>query len=121
MKKRSIALMVATLLSTAYAIYLFVYFIGGTAAAEGAEAIGGAIATALVTPHAIMFLIGAVFGWLGVLCKKVWAALVAAILYSVGTLLFLAYAMLGIPLLILGFVGYANQKKINAQISKQAA
>lgn len=113
MKKRSVALCIATLLATAYAVYLFVYFVGGTAASEGAEALGGAIATALVTPHALMFLIGAVFGWLGFLLKKSWAALVAAILYSVGTLLFLAYAMFGVPILIIGFVGYSKQKKLN--------
>ena len=114
MRKRSIMLGIATVLSTAYALYLFIYFVGGTAAAnDSAEMIGGAIATALVTPHAIMFLIGAVFGWIGLLFKKTWGALVAAILYSVGTLFFLAYFMFGVPLLIFGFVGYANQKKLN--------
>lgn len=117
MKKRSIALIIATVLSTAYAIYLFCYFVGGTVSAnDAAEAVGGALATALVTPHAFMFLIGAIFGWLGVFLKKTWAALVAAILYSVGTTLFLAYIMFGAPILILGFVGYANQKKINKKI-----
>ncbi len=119
MKKRSIMLLVATILSTAYAIYLLCYFVGGTAAASGTEeAIGGAIATALVMPHLILFLIGAIFGWVGFLFKKAWLALVAAILYSVGTLFFLAYAMFGIPLLILGFVGYAKQRKINKELKK---
>ncbi len=113
MKKRSTILAIATILSTAYTVYLFCYFVGGVASTSGAEAIGGAIATALVTPHAITFLIGAIFGWLGFLFKKTWAALVAAILYSVATLLFLVYAMFGAPILILGFIGYANQKKIN--------
>lgn len=113
MKKRSIMLTVATILSTAYAIYLICYFVGGTASASGAEALGGAIATALVLPHMILFAVGAVFGWIGLLVRKSWAALVAAILYSVGTVLFLAYALFGIPLLIFGFIGYANQKKIN--------
>ena len=113
MRKRSICLTVATVLASAYAIYLMVYFIGGTAMASGTDAIGGAIATALVMPHMISVLVGAVFGWLGVALKKGWAALVAAILYSVATLLFLAYAMFTIPLLILGFVGFANQKKLN--------
>ena len=114
MKKRSIALIIATVLATAYAIYLFSYFVSGTAnASDTAEALGGVIATALVTPHAIMFLIGAIFGWLGVFIKKTWAALVAAILYSVGSLLFLMYIMFGAPILILGFIGYANQKKLN--------
>lgn len=113
MRKRSIMLSIATILSTAYAVYLLCYFVGGTASASGTEAVGGAIATALAMPHMIMFLIGAVFGWIGFLAKKSWATLVAAILYSVGTLFFLAYAMFGIPLLVLGFIGYANQKKIN--------
>ncbi len=118
MRKRSIMLSVSTVLSTLYAVYLFCYFIGGTLGASGAEAVGGAIATALVTPHAFMFLIGAIFGWVGFLFKKSWAALVAAILYSVGSLFFLAYIMFGAPLLILGFIGYANQKKINRKLSE---
>lgn len=121
MKKRSTALIIATLLASAYAIYLFVYFVGGTASSDGLEALSGAIATALVTPHAVMFAIGAVFGWLGVFLRKTWAALVAGILYSVGTVLFLAYAMFGAPILIVGFVGYANQKKINAKVAKAEA
>ncbi|MBQ8203216.1 MAG: hypothetical protein IJZ75_02935 [Clostridia bacterium] len=113
MRKRSIALLVATVAATAYTVYLFCYFIGGLSAAEGTELVGGAIATALVTPHAVMFLIGAIFGWLGFLLKKSWAALVGAILYSVGSLFFLAYIMFGAPILIVGFIGYANQKKLN--------
>lgn len=113
MKKRSKALIVATVLATIYAIYLICYFSSAVSGTSGAEQIGGAIATALVTPHMAMFLIGAVFGWLGVFLKANWAALVAAILYAVGTVLFLAYAMFGIPILVVGFVGYANQKKLN--------
>ncbi len=120
MKKRSIMLGIVTLLATAYTIYLFCYFVGGTvSSSDAAEAIGGAIATALVLPHAVMFLIGAIFGWLGYLLKQTWAALVAAILYSVGTLLFLAYFMFGAPLLIMGFIGYVNQKKLSKR-NKQA-
>ena len=109
---RSKALLVANILASAYAIYLISYFFGGTASAEGADAIGGAIATALVTPHMIMFLVGAVFGWIGYLAKQTWAALVGAILYSVGTLFFLAYFMFGVPILVLGFIGYSKQKQL---------
>lgn len=112
-KKRSKVLLIATALATIYAVYLISYFFGETANAEGTEAVGGAIATALVMPHMIMFLIGAVFGWIGVLARKSWAALVGAILYSVGTMFFLMYAMFGVPILILGFIGYSKQKKLN--------
>ncbi len=113
MEKRSKILLTATALATIYVVYLISYFFGETASSEGAEAVGSAIATALVMPHMIMFLIGAVFGWIGVLGRKSWAALVGAILYSVGTLFFLMYAMFGVPILVLGFIGYGKQKKLN--------
>lgn len=119
MRKRSIALTLATVFAVAYTVYLFCYFVGGTVSADGAaEAIGGAIATALVTPHAITFLIGAIFGCIGLFLRKTWAALVAAILYSAATLMFLVYFMFGVPILVLGFVGYANQKKINTKLAE---
>ncbi len=113
MKKRSIWLLVATILASLYSIYLICYFSGTVANTDGAEQVGSAIATALVTPHMIMFLVGAVFGWIGFFLKVTWGALVAAILYSVGTLFFLVYAMFGVPILVFGFIGFAMQKKIN--------
>lgn len=113
---RSKILLISNLLSTVYAVYLITYFFGNTASAgDTAEAVGSALATALVMPHMLMFLFGALFGWIGYFAKKSWGALTGAILYSVGTLFFLVYAMFGIPLLILGFVGYAKQKKCNAK------
>lgn len=107
-------LLTTNILTTLYTIYLIVYFYGETlTATETTEMIGGAIATALVTPHIIMFFLGAIFGWVGYFITKNWATLVAAILYSVGTVLFPMYAIFGIPLLTLGFISYHNQKKIN--------
>ena len=114
MEKRSKTLLVATILATLYVIYLFSHFFGGVSdASSSAEAVGASIATAIVMPHMMMFLIGAVFGWLGVFLRKGWAALVGAILYAVGTVLFMVYAMFGLPIMILGFVGYSKQSKIN--------
>ena len=115
MKKRSITLLIATILATAYVIYLFCYFLGTLANADGTEFIGSSIATALVAPHIFLFMLGAFFGWLGFILRKTWAALTAAILYSVGTLCFLLYAMFGVPILVLGYIGYALQMKINKQ------
>ena len=79
---------------------------------DSTEAIGGAIATALVTPHMVLVGLGAIFSWLGFFLKKPWGALVGAILYCVGALVFIVYAMFCIPLIILGFVGYSKQKKL---------
>lgn len=119
---RSKILFIGNALATVYTIYLFSYFSGAVFGADSAaEAIGGAVATALVLPHMIMFLIGAIFGWIGFFAKKCWAAMVAAILYSVGTLFFLMYAMFGVPILIFGFIGYAMQKKVNMRVIKENA
>jgi len=113
---RSKILFIANVLASAYTIYLIIHFVGGTMNAEGtAEVIGGAIATTLVTPHMIIFLVGAIFGWVGFFSRMSWAALVAAILYSSGTLIFLLYAIYGVPILIFGFIGYSKQKKLNLQ------
>lgn len=111
-KNRSICLFIATSLSTIYLIYLLVYFGSSMVTNDAAEAIGGAIATALVSPHMFFIGLGAIFGWLGFFLKLPWAALVGAILYCVAALMFILYAFICIPLIILGFVGYANQKKL---------
>lgn len=111
-KNRSKVLFVATLLATAYVIYLICYFGGSMTSSDSAEALGGAIATALVTPHMFIIALGAIFAWIGFFAKKAWGALVGAILYSVGAILFMLYAIFCIPLIILGFIGYANQKKL---------
>ena len=112
-QERSKVLFVCNILATLYAIYLIVYFAGvNTDVKDDAEALGGAIATALVTPHIIMITLGAIFGWIGFALKKSWGALVSAILYCVAFVLFFVYFMFTIPLIVLGFVGYTKQKQL---------
>ena len=112
-EKRSKVLFVNSILASVYVIYLLCYFSGTMGDLNFAEELGGAIATALVTPHITVIGVGAVFSWLGFVLKKSWAALVAAILYCVGAFLFIAYIFFCIPLIILGFIGYSKQKKLS--------
>lgn len=70
------------------------------------------MATVLLTPHIIMVTLGAIFSWLGFGTKKSWSVLVAAILFSIATVLFIPYAFFTIPLIVLGFIGYSLQKKL---------
>lgn len=107
-QKRSKVLFVANVIATLYGVYLMSYF--GEATTTD---IGGAIATALVTPHMLMVVLGAVFGWIGFFARKAWGAMVGAILYCVAAVMFLMYAMFTIPMIVLGFIGYAKQKKLN--------
>lgn len=111
-KERSKALFICSILATIYTIYLIFYFGGSMMTDDSTEAISGAIATALVTPHMVMIGLGTIFSWLGFFLKKSWAALAGAVLYCVGALIFILYAVFCIPLIILGFVGFSNQKKL---------
>lgn len=118
-KKRSVALIIAAVLGVLYSIYIITYFSGAIAGTQsGAEAIGGAIATALVTPHMICVVIAAIFNSVACLTNKRGFALTGAILYSVGAVLFLMYALFVVPSIILSFIGYAKLGKINKKAAE---
>lgn len=112
-KNRSKVLFVGSLLATIYVIYLIIYFSGSMQSNDTSEALGGA----LVTPHMLMMGLGTIFSWVGFGLRKAGFALVGAILYSVAAIIFLVYAPICIPMIILGFVGYAKQLKISKNIN----
>ena len=111
-KNRSKILFVNSILSSIYVIYLITYFTNSMGDLNSAEELGGALATMLVTPHIIVMGIGTIFSWLGFFLKKSWSTLVGAILYCVGALMFMLYIIYCLPLITLGFISYAKQKKI---------
>lgn len=111
-KGRSKALFVCAILATMYSLYLIIYFFSTMMVDDSLEALGGAIATTLVTPHMVLMTLGAIFSWLGFFLRKSWGALVGAILYCVAALVFMIYGMFCIPMIVLGFVGYVNQKNM---------
>ena len=112
-KGRSKCTFAAALLATAYFIYLIIYFIGANSGTEGAEAVGAGIATALVMPHMAFVLLGLIFNWLGFGLKANWGTLTGSILYCVALVLFPIYFMFVLPSIILGFIGFAKQRKMN--------
>lgn len=111
--KRSKALLVSAVLSTLYVLYLLWYFYlnGAGADASTAQQIGAGIASALVTPHIVLALIGVIFNWLGWFKNLSWAALVSGILYSVSAVLFFMYAFFLVIQIVLSFVGFAKLRK----------
>lgn len=111
--KHSKALLISGILGALYSIYLICYFTGATAGSEGAEQVGAAIATVLVTPHMVLVVLATIFNWVSYFSNKRGFALTAGILYSVGGVIFLLYIIFVIPSLVLSFVGYSNLKKIN--------
>lgn len=118
MKGKSKALIVSAVLGVAYSIYLISYFSGALSGAEsGSDAVGGVIATALVTPHMICVVLAAIFNAIGALVNKQGFALTGAILYCVGGVLFVMYIPFVIPMIILSFVGYSKVKKIRKALN----
>lgn len=105
-KKRSICLIIATAIATAYMIYFINYFIGG------ADTNAGTVALMIAMPHGIALVLGVLFGWIACLSGRPAYALVSVILYVIAALIFIMYGMFLIPSIILGFVGYERQKKL---------
>lgn len=115
-KKRSIPLIISAVLGVWYSIYITVHFGGAMFGSSSmAELAGGAIATALVTPHMVCVVVAAIFNTVACFTNKPAFALVGGILYSVGAVVFLLYALFVVPSIILSFAGYAQLKKAKAQ------
>jgi len=118
-KNRSIAGAIGTAIAFGYGIYLISYFAGiNSGSMNDSEAIGSAIATALVLPHMLAVWIGVIFGVLGFFTRKSGFLLTAAILYASAAVLFLIYALFLVPSIVLGFVGYVNQKTMTPKKKK---
>lgn len=74
----------------------------------------------LILVHIMLFVLGFLLGWIGFGFKRAGCAKAAAVLYLFATILFPVFIFLGLPLIILGFVGYSNQKKlISAQFERE--
>lgn len=106
--RRSICLLLATLLGLAYGGYLIYYFLGGLAGVESdSEMLGAAFATYLVGPHMVLTCAAALCGLAGWLARNRWLALVAGILYLVAGLAFPAYFLFVVLQGVLSFVAFA--------------
>lgn len=110
--KKSVALIIAAVLSALYMVYSTWYWFGGGAASQvgtGAAAqLGGAIAVALVAPHLVATFVAFVFNVLALFMDRAGFALVAGILYAVAMVLFIAYFMFVVIQTVLCFVAYAK-------------
>lgn len=111
MKKYNKCLLVSFILGAIYAIYLIAYFGGAIGGSDGAEQVGAALATALVTPHMICVVLAVIFNGLGVFMNKRGFALTGGILYAVAMVIFIPYFFFVIAQMILSFVGFAKMKK----------
>ena len=120
MKKRSVLLLIALIIGLAYLV-LQISSLSGSAnkvatmstdtAEQAGEAIGTAIGVTLMMPHVILIALAVIFNAVGWLGKARWAALTAAILYTVGGVLgFVNFLFVLVPM-VLCYVAYGKMKK----------
>lgn len=106
--RRSICLLLATLLGLAYSGLLLYNFLGGFTDVESdAELLGTAFATYLVAPHMVLASAAALCGLGGWLARNRWLALTAGILYLVAGLAFPIYFLFVVLQGILSIVAFA--------------
>lgn len=121
-KNHSKMVLVSTILVSLYAIYLMSWFYGGIVNSNsGAEAVGGMIATTVVTPHMIAIIVGAVFSAVALFANKNWAAITSCVIVFVSTLLFPPYFMFTIPLGIIGIIACVCLNKFNKKVDMNKA
>ena len=113
-KGRSITAFLAVLFASAYLIYLIISFKDFNNQSEDAGAqFFRALLTLLLMPHLIITIIAVILGWVGFGMKSSTFILISAILYCVSLVMFLFVFFYMLPSIVLGFIGYANQKKLS--------
>ncbi len=129
---RSKTLIVSAIYSSIIGISSLIYLIsflseGGIEALELlnalAEIVGGASDAVLVTNiifallviFVALYVIGALFAWISVITKKSGFAKFGAVMYLLGTIAFPVVIFIGIPAIVLGFIGASKQKNLSVQ------
>ena len=115
MKHLSKALLISNILGIAYLIYLIISYNNLNLENE-TNAGFYAILFVLVIPHLYLTALGVFLGSLSVILKNHQLALVASLIYLLASVAFLIYAIFLLPTIILGFIGYRNQKKLNTNV-----
>lgn len=115
--KKSIWVLSFAVLSTGFALMVGSVVSDALSATGSAmEEIGGAVAGMIMLPHLGAIFLGALFGWLSFFTNANWAILTGAILLAVSLALMPTNFFLSIPIAALGFIAYAQQKKMSAPL-----
>ncbi len=109
-------LLISAILGVAYLVYIVNHFWGTIFySSSGVELVGGALATALVTPHMLSVCIAVIFNVIGWTMNKRWGALVAGIMYAVAILTMFLYGMFVIVQMVLCFIAFSRMKVLKVE------
>ena len=119
MNKRSVLLLIALVIGLGYLCLQIsnitthvtdASFTNPQTAEETGEALGTALGVTVLMPHVILITLAVIFNAVGWLGKARWAALTAAILYTVGGVLGLVNFVFVLIPMILCYVAYGRMK-----------
>jgi len=79
----------------------------------GLGTVAGGVASIVLLPHFITSVAGSVLALLGFFSRNEGLLLAAAIVFTVALAMFFLSAILLLPVVILGFFGYTNQRRLN--------
>jgi hypothetical protein len=81
----------------------------------GLGTVAGGVASIVLLPHFISTVFGSILAVVGFLTRNDGFVLAAAILFSVAVAMFFLSGLILVPVVIMGFIGYANQRRLNAR------
>jgi hypothetical protein len=80
----------------------------------GLGTVAGGVASIVLLPHYISAVFASVLAAIGFLTRNEGFILAASTLFCVAVAMFFLSGLLLLPVVILGFIGYANQRRLNA-------
>jgi len=123
-QRRSKVAAVFAIFSTLYSVALVVVWSSSQSALTelfatdpflaGLGTVAGGVASIVLLPHFITAVSGSVLAVLGFLSRNDGLLLAAAILFTVALAMFFLSAVVLVAVVVLGFFGYSNQRRLNA-------
>jgi len=113
-KGRSITAFLAVPFASAYLVYFIISFRDFNNQSDNAgEQFFRALLTLFLLPHLVVTIIAVILGWVGFGMKSSGFVLSSAILYCVSSAMFLLVFFYLVPSIVLGFIGFVEQKRLS--------
>jgi len=112
-KQRSMMLFITMILGIAYAVFILFSFKELSDQAAEEDNIFIAFFAIFLIPHIVVTLLATLLIVCSFIFKNPTLALVSSIFYLLAAVLFVIYGIFLIPVVILGFIAYARQKRLS--------
>jgi hypothetical protein len=115
LKNRSKVLFIGAVISTAYILCLAGNYLLKSAVSP--YTLSFIVNTAFMPEYILFMAIGTALCWTGFFTRDAYFILLGSILFSIAAVFFFFYISAALPIIVLAYIGFANQKKINSRVS----